>query len=91
VSESRVGWPGGAVRNELLDRGELERTLPEVPGFFVVELDGAAIGTVTLDGRSADSLSYPEAGKVDLGYLFLPHTWGRGYAAAALTSGHVQS
>ncbi|MET7277215.1 GNAT family N-acetyltransferase [Kribbella sp. NPDC005582] len=83
LASAEVGAYVGGAR----DRGELERTLPEVPGqrpgFFVVELEGAAIGTVTLDARSAESTGYPEAGKVELGYLFLPHAWGRGYAAEA--------
>ncbi len=48
-----------------------------------MELDGSAIGTVTLDGRDAESPGYPDAGEVELGYLFLPQAWGRGYAAEA--------
>lgn len=83
LSSVEVGTYVGGAR----DRGELERVLPEVPGrrpgFFVVELDGAAIGTVTLDGRDVDSPGYPDAGKIELGYLFLPQAWGRGYAAEA--------
>ena len=83
LSSAEVGVYVGGAR----DRGELERSLPEVPGqragFFVVELDGAAIGTVTLDARDAESPGYPEAGEVELGYLLLPHAWGRGYAAEA--------
>ncbi|MFB6726449.1 GNAT family N-acetyltransferase [Kribbella sp. NPDC056345] len=82
LASPEVGtYVGGAQ-----DRDELERMLPEVPGqragFFVVDLDGAAIGTVTLSGRNAESL-HPEAGGTELGYLFLPGTWGRGYAAEA--------
>lgn len=60
-------------------RDELERAVPEVPsrrpGLFVVELDGAMIGTVTLDRR--------DGGEVELGYLFLPASWGFGYAGEA--------
>ncbi|GAB3948036.1 GNAT family N-acetyltransferase [Kribbella albertanoniae] len=82
LASPEVGlYVGGAQ-----DRDELERALPEVPGerpgFFVVELDGAAIGTVTLSGRNPESL-YPEAGGTELGYLFLPDAWGRGYAGEA--------
>jgi RimJ/RimL family protein N-acetyltransferase len=67
---------------------ELQR-MPEVPGqrpgSFVVELDGAMIGTVMLERRSLGPASRvrPEAGEVDLGYLFLPEAWGFGYAAEA--------
>src|SRR4029434_4274293 len=39
-------------------RDELERAVPEVPrrrgGLFVVDLDGAMIGTVTLDRRDTE-------------------------------------
>jgi RimJ/RimL family protein N-acetyltransferase len=70
-------------------RAELERTMSEVPGrragLFVVECDGAMIGTVTLDRRDAERPGHvrPDAGEVELGYLFLPEVWGRGYAAEA--------
>jgi RimJ/RimL family protein N-acetyltransferase len=70
-------------------RDELERAVPEVPGrrpgFFVVELDGAAIGMITLDRREAERPGHvrPEGGEAELGYLFLPQAWGYGYAAEA--------
>ncbi|MFE7168379.1 GNAT family N-acetyltransferase [Streptomyces sp. NPDC057616] len=70
-------------------RDELERTMPEVPGrrpgFFVVELDGALIGMVTLDRHDAERSGHvrPEADEAELGYMFLPRAWGRGYAAEA--------
>ncbi|ASO21634.1 RimJ/RimL family protein N-acetyltransferase [Actinoalloteichus hoggarensis] len=70
-------------------RDELERTVPEVPGrrpgFFVVECDGAMVGMITLDRRDAASPgpARPDAGEAELGYLFLPEAWGRGYAAEA--------
>ncbi|QNS08109.1 GNAT family N-acetyltransferase [Streptomyces xanthii] len=70
-------------------RDELERAVPEVPGrrpgTFVVELDGAMIGMVTLGRRDAERPGHvrPEAGEAELGYLFLPGAWGRGYAAEA--------
>jgi len=66
-------------------RDELERAVPEVPGrrpgFFVVDLDGAMIGTITLD--RATGHVRPAAGEAELGYLFLPQAWGCGYAAEA--------
>lgn len=67
-------------------RDELERETPEVPerwpGSFVVELDGAMIGQILL--RRATGHRRPAAaGKVDLGYMFLPRAWGSGYAAEA--------
>jgi RimJ/RimL family protein N-acetyltransferase len=84
LASPEVGTYVGGAQN----RDELERALPAVPGqrpgFFVVELDGATIGTVTLRGRNAQGAElHPEAGNVELGYLFLPHAWGRGYAAEA--------
>ncbi|QKW18329.1 GNAT family N-acetyltransferase [Kitasatospora sp. NA04385] len=70
-------------------REEFERTLPAVPagrpGLLVVELDGAMIGLVTLDPHGSDRLEHlhPGGGARELGYLFLPHAWGRGHATEA--------
>lgn len=70
-------------------RGELEHVVPEVPGrrpgLFVIDLDGAMIGMITLDRRDAERPGHvlPGAGETELGYLFLPHAWGYGYAAEA--------
>ncbi|WP_327743434.1 GNAT family N-acetyltransferase [Streptomyces europaeiscabiei] len=70
-------------------RDELERAVPELPGrrlgLFVIELDGAMIGTTTLDRRDAERPGHvrPEAGEAELGYMFLPEAWGCGYAAEA--------
>ncbi|MBE4733443.1 MULTISPECIES: GNAT family N-acetyltransferase [Streptomyces] len=67
-------------------RDELERELPAVPerwpGSFVVELDRAMIGHILLR-RTPEDHRPVAAGKVDLGYLFLPRAWGFGYAAEA--------
>jgi RimJ/RimL family protein N-acetyltransferase len=67
-------------------RDELEREMPAAPerhpGLFTIDLDGAMIGQVIL--RRAQGLSVPAAaGKAEIGYLFLPHAWGFGYAAEA--------
>ena len=70
-------------------RDALERALPETPagrsGLFVIELDGAMIGTIELNRRDEEHRSRvrPDAGEAELGYLFLPEAWGRGYAAEA--------
>ncbi|MFE6822087.1 GNAT family N-acetyltransferase [Streptomyces sp. NPDC057690] len=70
-------------------RDELERSVPGTPGrrpgLFVIELDGEMIGTVELNRRDAEHRSSvrPDAGEAELGYLFLPKAWGRGYAAEA--------
>lgn len=70
-------------------RDELERGVPEIPGrragFFVVEHEGSMIGLITLDPRAADRQGHvrPEGGETELGYMFLPESWGHGYAAEA--------
>ncbi|WP_200419892.1 GNAT family N-acetyltransferase [Streptomyces sp. Y2F8-2] len=70
-------------------RDELERTAPEVPGrrpgLFVIDLDGAMIGMVTLDRRGAERPGHirPDAAEAELGYMFLPEAWGCGYAGEA--------
>ncbi|MEV5788061.1 GNAT family N-acetyltransferase [Streptomyces sp. NPDC048448] len=70
-------------------RGELERTVPGVPGrrpgLFVIDLDGAMIGMITLDRRDAERSGRvrPDAAEAELGYMFLPEAWGCGYAFEA--------
>ena len=70
-------------------RDELERAVPEVPGrrpgFFVIDLDGAMIGMITLDRRDAKRPGHvrPEAEEAELGYMILPEAWGCGYAGEA--------
>ncbi|MFI6820728.1 GNAT family N-acetyltransferase [Micromonospora sp. NPDC050187] len=79
----------GAYIGGARPRDELEREVPEVPGRrpgrFVVDLDGAMIGMVTLNRRDAERPGHvrPDAGEFELGYLFLPKAWGCGYAAEA--------
>ncbi|MFI6144936.1 GNAT family N-acetyltransferase [Streptomyces sp. NPDC051109] len=70
-------------------RDALERAVPEVPGrrpgLFVIDLDGAMIGTVAPDRRDAERPGHlrPGAGGAELGHMFLPEACGRGYAVEA--------
>ncbi|MEU9073805.1 GNAT family N-acetyltransferase [Kitasatospora sp. NPDC004745] len=83
-----VGTHVGGAR----PRDELERAMPRVPGrrfgFFAVELGGAMIGMITLDPRDPGRPGHvrPEGGETELGYMFLPQTWGYGYASEACTA-----
>ena len=62
-------------------REELERDLPDTPeqdlGICVVQRDEAMIGQVILRRAAGER----GAGRPELGYVFLPKTWGFGYAA----------
>jgi RimJ/RimL family protein N-acetyltransferase len=84
-ASSEVGTYIGGPR----PRDELERVVPAVPGrrpgLFVIDLDGVMIGMITLDRRDAERPGHvrPDAGEAELGYMFLPEAWGRGYAAEA--------
>ena len=82
LASPEVGTYLGGAR----PRDELEREMPEVPGrhsgHFVVDLGGAMIGQVILRRAAGDRA----AGAAELGYLFLPETWGFGYAAEACTA-----
>jgi RimJ/RimL family protein N-acetyltransferase len=84
-ASSEVGTYIGGPR----PRDELERVVPAVPGrrpgLFVIDLDRVMIGMITLDRRDAERPGHvrPDAGEAELGYMFLPEAWGRGYAAEA--------
>jgi RimJ/RimL family protein N-acetyltransferase len=70
-------------------RDEVERTLPAVltgrAGLFVIDLEGAMIGIVTVDRRDASRRGHVRAGggEAELSYVFLPQSWGCGYASEA--------
>ncbi|MES4889302.1 GNAT family N-acetyltransferase [Streptomyces sp. NPDC096012] len=75
---------GGPRPRETLER-ELPRVPERWPGSFAVDLDGEMIGQILL--RRAPERSRPAAaGKVDLGYMFLPRAWGFGYATEACSA-----
>ena len=67
---------------------EFERDLPadnRRPGMFAVELDGTMIGIITFDRLDATDKGHfrAEEGGAAFGYLFLPASWGKGYATEA--------
>lgn len=75
-----------------LDRDEVEATAPAVPGdrpgVFAVELAGEFIGAVSLARRDAERPGHlsASADEVEIGYLFLPASWGHGYATEAVAA-----
>jgi RimJ/RimL family protein N-acetyltransferase len=85
LSSPEVGTYIGGPR----PRDELERAMPAVPGrrsgLFIADLGGAMIGQVTLT-RATGHGPAAAASHAELGYLFLPHAWGSGYAAEACTA-----
>ncbi|MFG2825114.1 GNAT family N-acetyltransferase [Kitasatospora sp. NPDC048365] len=84
-SSPEVGTYTGGARS----RADVEIAMPTLPGrrfgVFVVELDGEMVGVITLDRRGVERVGHirPEGGETELGYLFLPRVWGRGYAVEA--------
>jgi RimJ/RimL family protein N-acetyltransferase len=70
-------------------RRELAREVPAAPGrrpgLFVIEHEGTALGTLTLDRRGAERPGHLRAGgeEAELGYMLLPSAWGHGFAAEA--------
>lgn len=70
-------------------RAELESSVPPIPGdrpgVFAVDRDEQFLGMVSFARRDADRPGHvrPEGDEVEIGYMFLPTAWGRGYAAEA--------
>jgi RimJ/RimL family protein N-acetyltransferase len=84
-SSPEVGtFIGGPRRREDMER-ELPRTPARRPGLFVVDLVGQMIGLVTFDRRDQGRRGHvdPGGGEAELGYMFLPRSWGFGHAAEA--------
>ncbi len=73
-------------------REDVERDVPEVPGdrpgVFAVEAEGALIGHVFVNRRDPDRPGHlrAEGHEVEIGYLFLPGSWGKGLATEAVAA-----
>jgi RimJ/RimL family protein N-acetyltransferase len=84
-SNDEVGRHVGGAQ----DRQELERAMPPVPGdrpgVFGVELADQFIGFVSLERRDASLQGHvrESASEVEIGYMFLPAWWGKGFATEA--------
>lgn len=79
-----VGTYLGGARSRTEIAAEMPAAPGRRPGHFVVDLGGQMIGEVSL--RRGALRRPAAAGRIDLGYLLLPHAWGNGYASEACTA-----
>lgn len=58
------------------------------PGVFAVESAGEFIGAVTLGRRDPERAGHlsESANEVEVSYLFVPASWGNGYATEAVSA-----